>query len=102
MYVFSDFSYLEISLSSSLPTRCPFYKQESQYEISSPSPLSLPHVGGPGVSMHLDIEATRITHRGPGTVPPPQAGAGCVAVAAPGVGPNQELAARVLGHGDKL
>ena len=52
--------------------------------------------------MHLDIEATSITHRGPGTVPPPQAGAGCVAVAAPGVGPNQQLAARVLGHGDKL
>ena len=52
--------------------------------------------------MHLDIEATSITHRGPGTVPPPKAGAGCVAVAAPGVGPNQQLAARGLGHGDKL
>ena len=48
------------------------------------------------MTMHLDIEAARITHRRPGAVPPPQAGAGRVAVAAPRVWANQQLPARVL------
>ena len=64
--------------------------------------LCSPHVRGPGVSVHLDVETARITHGGPGAVPPPQAGAGRVAVAAPRVGPYQQLAARVLGNTDKL
>ena len=54
------------------------------------------------MSVHLDVETARITHGGPGAVPPPQAGAGRVAVAAPRVGPYQQLAAWVLGNTDKL
>ena len=46
--------------------------------------------------MHLDIEATRIAHRGPGAVPPPEAGARRVTVAAPRVRPDQHFPARVL------
>ena len=48
------------------------------------------------MTMHLDIEAARIAHRRPGAVPPPQAGAGRVAVAAPRVRADQQLPARVL------
>ena len=52
------------------------------------------------MAVHLDVEAARIAHRGPGAVPPPQAGAGRVAVAAPRVRPDQQLAARVLNRRD--
>ena len=54
------------------------------------------------MSVHLDVETARVTDRGAGAVPPPQAGAGRVAVAAPRVGPYQQLAAWVLGNTDKL
>ena len=48
------------------------------------------------MTMHLDIEATRIAHRGPGAVPPPEAGARRVTVTAPRVRPDQHFPARVL------
>ena len=54
------------------------------------------------MTMHLDIEAARITHRRPGAVPPPQAGAGRVAVAAPRVWANQQLPARVLNRRETI
>ena len=45
------------------------------------------------MTVHLEVEATGVTHGRPRAVPPPQAGVGRVAVAAPSVWPDQELAA---------
>ena len=53
--------------------------------------LYLPHVRRPGVTMHLEIETTGVTHRRPRHISPPETGAGCVTVTTSGVGAYLQL-----------
>ena len=51
----------------------------------------LPHVQRSLLAVQLEIQTTGVTHGGPRQVPPPQAGASCRAVGAPGVRTNYQL-----------
>ena len=59
--------------------------------------IVLPHVGWSLVSVHLVVETAGVADRGPGVVPPPEAGGVGLAVGADRVPRDRHLPGHLLG-----